>query len=102
MLFRSFTFSGAGVKTAYAWAKDASGNVSSAHSAAVTITLPDTTGALTISDALTALQIAVNKVKPSNSQMTRLDVAPYINGKSQPNNKIDIGDVIVILQNVTE
>ncbi|MFZ3209109.1 MAG: hypothetical protein WA140_09790 [Geobacteraceae bacterium] len=38
----TFTFSGAGVKTAYAWAKDASGNVSSARSAAVTITLPIT------------------------------------------------------------
>ncbi|MFZ3209110.1 MAG: hypothetical protein WA140_09795, partial [Geobacteraceae bacterium] len=98
----NFTFSGAGGKTAYAWAKDASGNVSSTRSAAVTITLPDTTGALTISDALTALQIAVNKVNPSNDQMTRLDLAPYINGKSQPNKKIDIGDVIVILQNVTE
>jgi hypothetical protein len=33
----SFTFSAAGSKTAYAWAKDASGNVSSSRSAAVTI-----------------------------------------------------------------
>ncbi|MDD2852241.1 MAG: Ig-like domain-containing protein, partial [Desulfuromonadaceae bacterium] len=37
----SYTFSSAGAKTAYAWAKDAAGNVSSARSAAVTITLPD-------------------------------------------------------------
>jgi hypothetical protein len=36
----SFTFSAAGTKTAYAWAKDAAGNVSAAKSAAVTITLP--------------------------------------------------------------
>ncbi|MDD5107406.1 MAG: hypothetical protein PHC49_17540, partial [Desulfuromonadaceae bacterium] len=37
----SYTFSSAGTKTAYAWAKDAAGNVSSARSASVTITLAD-------------------------------------------------------------
>ncbi|GAM11542.1 chitinase A1 precursor [Geobacter sp. OR-1] len=37
----SFTFSGEGAKTAYAWAKDAAGNVSAAKTATVTITLPD-------------------------------------------------------------
>ncbi|MEA5114176.1 MAG: Ig-like domain-containing protein, partial [Geobacteraceae bacterium] len=39
----SFTFSSAGTKTAYAWAKDAAGNVSGSLSRTVTITLPDTT-----------------------------------------------------------
>jgi len=34
----SFTFSSAGAKTAYAWAKDAAGNVSSSRSTTVTIT----------------------------------------------------------------
>ncbi len=38
----SYTFSTAGTKTLYAWAKDAAGNVSSSMSASVTITLPDT------------------------------------------------------------
>lgn len=38
----SYTFSAAGSRTAYAWAKDAAGNVSSSRSASVTITL-DTT-----------------------------------------------------------
>ncbi|TWJ17309.1 hypothetical protein JN12_03084 [Geobacter argillaceus] len=33
----SFTFSGDGIKTAYAWAKDAAGNVSTSQSASVTI-----------------------------------------------------------------
>ncbi len=37
----SFTFSSAGTKTAYAWAKDAAGNVSASRSATVVITLPD-------------------------------------------------------------
>jgi hypothetical protein len=36
----SFTFSSAGAKTAYAWVKDAAGNVSSSRSASVTITVP--------------------------------------------------------------
>ena len=36
----SFTFAGEGSKTAYAWAKDAAGNVSAARTATVTITLP--------------------------------------------------------------
>lgn len=39
----SFTFSSGGVKTAYAWVKDAAGNVSASRSASVTITLPDVT-----------------------------------------------------------
>ena len=38
----SFTFSGAGVRTDYAWAKDAAGNISASRSATVTITVPDT------------------------------------------------------------
>lgn len=38
-----FTFSGTGTKTAYAWAKDAAGNVSDSLSRSVTITQPDTT-----------------------------------------------------------
>ncbi len=40
----SFTFSAAGTKTLYAWAKDAAGNVSTSKSATVTITLGSTGG----------------------------------------------------------
>ncbi|WP_243371778.1 hypothetical protein [Geotalea sp. SG265] len=39
----TFTFAGTGARTAYAWAKDAAGNVSTSRSANVTITIPDTT-----------------------------------------------------------
>jgi len=39
----SFTFAGTGARTAYAWTRDAAGNVSAARTAAVTITAPDTT-----------------------------------------------------------
>ncbi len=39
----SYSFASEGVKTLYAWAKDAAGNVSASRSASVTITLSDTT-----------------------------------------------------------
>ena len=41
----SFTFAGSGARTAYAWAKDAAGNVSAVASAKVTITLASATDA---------------------------------------------------------
>ena len=97
----SFTFSAAGSKTAYAWTKDAAGNVSASRSVTVAITLSNVPTPLTINDALTALQIVVGMVQPRNDQKTKLDVAPYINGNSQPDGKIDIGDVLVILGKVT-
>jgi hypothetical protein len=55
----TFTFSTAGVKTAYAWAKDAAGNVSPPATANVSITLanptqPDTSPPIITSFALTA------------------------------------------------
>ncbi|MBT1070851.1 DUF4082 domain-containing protein [Pelotalea chapellei] len=40
----SYTFSTQGSKTLYAWAKDAAGNVSTARSATVTVTIPVSTG----------------------------------------------------------
>ncbi|KAA0890557.1 hypothetical protein ET418_12725 [Oryzomonas rubra] len=96
----SFTFSAAGSKTAYAWAKDAAGNVSAAKSASVTITLPTTTKTFTVSDALLALKIAVGNVTPTSTQISSLDVAPVINGQSVPDGKIDTGDVVVIMSKI--
>ncbi|MSN27237.1 MAG: hypothetical protein GJV46_15405 [Geobacter sp.] len=95
-----FTFSGAGSTTVYAWAKDAAGNISSSRTAAIIITLTGTSP-LTVYDALDALQIAVGMAVPNPDQLTRLDVAPYIDGVSQPDGKIDISDVIVILNKLT-
>jgi hypothetical protein len=59
-----FTFSSAGARTAYAWAKDAAGNVSLAKTAAVVITLP-TTAVLRLSTqgpvtALSGVGVIVN------------------------------------------
>ncbi|MBV5338844.1 MAG: hypothetical protein J0665_04695, partial [Deltaproteobacteria bacterium] len=95
----SYTFASAGTKTAYAWAKDATGNISASRSASVTITLPDSS-IPTISDALLALQIGSGKVKATSDQKTRLDVAPVVHGKSAPDGKVDTGDAIVLLSKI--
>jgi hypothetical protein len=96
----SFTFSAAGSQTAYAWAKDAAGNVSVAKSAGVTITLTSSAASFTVSDAQLALKIAVGNVTPTAAQLSRLDVAPVINGQSVPDGKIDTGDVVVIMSEI--
>jgi len=98
----SFTFSGSGARTAYAWAKDAAGNVSAAASGSVTITLPDPTATtLTVADALMALNIAAGKVAPTPEQISRLDVGPVVDGKYAPDGVVNTGDVVVILSKLT-
>jgi hypothetical protein len=95
----SFTFTSAGTKTAYAWAKDAAGNVSGSRAATTTIILPDTS-ILTLTDALLALQIGTGKVTPTVGQMSRLDVAPVVNGISIPDGVVNTGDAIVLLSKI--
>jgi hypothetical protein len=60
----SFTFTAEGSKTAYAWAKDAAGNVSASRSATVTITLPDvaapTLSSFTMPATSTSLTVPVS------------------------------------------
>jgi hypothetical protein len=67
----SFTFSGAGVKTAYAWAKDAAGNLSNGLSATVTITLPDTAapvlGSFTMPASATSLTVPVTALSATDN-----------------------------------
>ncbi len=59
----SYTFTSAGTKTLYAWAKDAANNVSASRSASVTITLPDssppTVTAFSIPATATSLTVAI-------------------------------------------
>ncbi|KAF0220226.1 MAG: fibronectin type III domain-containing, partial [Geobacteraceae bacterium] len=57
----TFTFSGYGAKTAYAWAKDAAGNVSASLSASVTITdvTAPTVTAFTMPATATSLTVSV-------------------------------------------
>ncbi|KAB0666917.1 DNRLRE domain-containing protein [Oryzomonas japonica] len=67
----SFTFSAAGSKTAYAWAKDAAGNVSAAKNSSVVITLPDTTaptvGTFTMPATATSLTVAISSFTASDN-----------------------------------
>ncbi|BDV44551.1 fibronectin type III [Geotalea uraniireducens] len=63
-------------------------------------TLPTATDTakLTVVDALQALRMTVGIIQPDTSQLTRLDVAPMVNGISVGDGKVDISDVIVILR----
>ncbi|GFO63684.1 Ig-like domain-containing protein [Geomonas paludis] len=56
---------------------------------------------LTLADAQFALQIASGQQIPTVEQLQRLDLAPYLNGQSVPNGKVDTGDVVVILAKLT-
>ena len=50
------------------------------------------------SDALRALRIAAGLVAPTANDLAYGDVAPIVNGVPQPDGRIDIGDVVVILR----
>lgn len=76
-------------------ALDASGN--SALSENIDVTVGGMAAPLSLTDAQDALLIASGAAAPTGEQLVRLDVAPYIGGKSIPNGKIDTGDVVVIL-----
>jgi len=58
----------------------------------------DGSSAVTIADALRALQIAVGLITPTANDLANGDVAPLVNGKPSPNGAINVGDAIVILQ----
>ena len=55
-------------------------------------------GGVTIADALLALRIAAGVMTPTASDLIHGDVAPLVSGKPQPDGRIDIGDVVVILR----
>lgn len=55
-------------------------------------------GTVTVRDALRALQIGVGLIEPTAGDMAHGDVAPIVNGKPQPDGKIDVGDAVIILR----
>lgn len=57
-------------------------------------------GGVTVTDAQRALRIAAGLIAPSANDLAYGDVAPLVNGKPQPDGRIDIGDVVVILRRV--
>jgi FtsP/CotA-like multicopper oxidase with cupredoxin domain len=96
--------SGNGVKTVYVRFRDASlptGNLYEPIAASITLVatkdglLPGTTTFL--SSALKAMQIATGMATASQLDMDHGDVAPYSNGQSKPDGKIDLLDVYILL-----
>jgi chitinase len=84
-------------------ASDRVGNVATAGTSIVVIE-PESPGVpapvaepLSIVDAQLALLIASGNLAPSVDQLQRLDVAPFVDGTSHPNGKVDTADVVVIL-----
>lgn len=92
--------SGEGQKTVYVKFKDNTGNIYGPFTAQTILALkngllPDTTGQL--ASAMKALQIAKGNVTASPIDLAHADVAPYVNGAPQPDGKIDLLDVYVLM-----
>ena len=92
-----------GSYTLMARAYDIAGNIRQSANVAVAVNnvLSDTTN-YTVSDALLALQIGSGQVTPTAMQVTRLDVAPVVNGISVPNGVVNTGDAIVLLSKIVD
>ncbi len=58
----------------------------------------DNDGSTSLADVLQVLKFAMGSVQPSGAELTRADLAPIVNGVPQPDGKVDIHDVIVILR----
>jgi cytochrome c peroxidase len=84
-------------------AGDPAGNVSSRF-AVVEVAIADGnfkgSGVVDISDALTALRIAVGLLQPSAADLSHGDVAPLVNGLPAPDGRIDLSDALLILRKV--
>ena len=57
-------------------------------------------GIVNIYDAYVALQIALNKIEYSGANLAQGDVAPLLNGMSEPDGVLDAGDVLILLRKV--
>jgi Big-like domain-containing protein len=90
-----------GVNSITVTATDPAGNQASQQSG-IRIVLPDgkITGAaaVSITDALKALQFATGLIQPTPEEALHADVAPLVNGIPSPNGKVDIGDVVLVLR----
>lgn len=80
-------------------ATDAAGN---STSKTLVYNFPDgalgTGGKPTVQDALRAIRIVVNQTAPSTLELAHYDIGPLVNGKPNPNGKIEIVDAILILR----
>lgn len=80
-------------------ATDAAGN---STSKTLTYNFPDGTlngtGKPTVQDALRSIRLVVNQSSPSAAELAHYDIGPLVNGKPNPNGKIEIVDAILILR----
>jgi hypothetical protein len=81
---------------------DTLGNTGTLPAISIKVVLPDgkITGAAAvgIADALKALQFATGLTQPTPEEALHADVAPLVNNVPAPNDKVDIGDVVLILR----
>lgn len=87
-------------KTVYVKFQDNSGNMYGPYTDQITLALkngllPGTTSQL--ASAVKALQIAKGNIVATDADLAHADVAPYVNGVPQPDGKIDLLDVYVLL-----
>jgi hypothetical protein len=97
------TVSAEGSFTFYGWARDATGNISSAITASTIVAVPrgdvDNSGSNGIADALLALRAVSGLTTLSIDQRLRADVAPRdVNGAPKGNGILDHYDVIGLLR----
>jgi hypothetical protein len=95
-----------GVNNIAVTATDTLGNTGALPAASIKVVLPDgkITGdaGVAIADALKSLQFATGLVTPTAEEAIHADVAPLVNGVPAPNDKVDVGDVVVILRKVVD
>lgn len=53
-----------------------------------------------LADAVTVLGYAVGLASPGPTELARCDVAPLVNGVSQPDGVVDVADALLILRKV--
>jgi hypothetical protein len=92
-----------GISIAANTASDLAGNLAAGAGPSATFSVDNASGdfdsgGVGITDALKALRISAGLDTPTPSDLAHGDVAPLVGGSRQPDGKIDIGDVVVILR----
>ena len=92
-----------GITIAANSASDKAGNLAAGAGPSATFTVDNSSGdfdgdGVNVVDALTALRITAGLGTPTGPDSVHGDVAPLVSGRPQPDGKIDIGDVVVILR----
>jgi hypothetical protein len=92
-----------GITIAANTASDAAGNMAAGAGPSATFAVDNSSGdfdgdGVDVIDALAALRITAGLDAPTGPDSAHGDVAPLVSGRPQPDGKIDIGDVVVILR----